>query len=167
MPACDPNVFDAGFTHTTFAVPFMQYALIGRGFKRVVAGSNVPIQLAVQELDSTFGRLYSMNPEGGAYVQILYPPASGLSTIRMPPFDGGVFDTPVFHDIPVTLTGVALDFTRMVGMSLGSFLYQYASSVSQPTGFYTGRFKMVNGDKTTVTEEMFFFELIAPIVTPL
>src|SRR4029450_3669075 len=62
MPSFDPNCFDVVCFDAAFSVPYMQKAVIGRGFRRLRAGSAIPIVLYIQQMDSSPGRLFSLNP---------------------------------------------------------------------------------------------------------
>jgi len=127
----DPNVFDTGVFDTTYAVPFMQKAVIGRGFHRLVAGSSLPIQLYIQEGDTSPGRLFSLNPETSVQVQLYNPDG----TVKVP-------------------------YASMTNMALGVYAYQHTTLVGDSKGKYEMDFKMVNGDKTTITDKMLVCEVI-------
>lgn len=159
MPGFDPNCFDIACFDAAFSVPYMQKAVIGRGFRRLRAGSAIPIVLYVQEMDSSPGRLFSLNPEL-VQLQILLPHGvEGGVTIQYG-FDLSVFDPNAFSGGTVFYPGLRIIYTNMTNKGLGIYEYIHQSLPTDFLGKYTGNFKMVNGDKTTITESQLFFELI-------
>jgi hypothetical protein len=159
MPGFDPNCFDTACFDAAFSVPYMQKALIGRGFRRLRAGSAIPIVLYIQQMDSSPGRLFSMNPQT-VQLQIFLPQGvSGGVTIQYA-FDPQVFDPNVFSTGSVFFPGLRLLYTDMSNRGVGVYEYIHQSLTTDVLGKYTGNFKMINGDKTTITESQLFFELI-------
>lgn len=126
----DPFVFDVGVFDALYSVPFMQKCVVGRGYKRLVAGSTVPVTLHIQEGDTTPGRLFSMNPDS-VQVQVYYPDGS-----------------------------VRVGYSHMTNRSLGIYSYHHTTFTYDPRGCYRGNFKMVSGDKVTITEPQLFFEVV-------
>jgi hypothetical protein len=131
MPVLDPLVFDVGMFDAAYAVPFMQKAVMQRGYRRTVSGNTVPVLLYIQQGDTTPGRLYSLNPETSTQIQV-YNPDGTIKTA----------------------------YTSMVNKSLGIYEAVILTASGDPKGQYQGDFKMINGDKTTVTEKVRLFELV-------
>jgi hypothetical protein len=159
MPGFDPNCFDTGAFDAAFTVPYMQKAVIGRGFRRLKAGSARPILLYIQQMDSTPGRLFSMNPQV-VQVQIFLPQGIESGVTIQYGFDPRVFDPGVFSTGSAFYPGLRVIYTDMVNKGIGIYEYIHQSLPTDFLGKYTGNFKMVNGDKTTITESQLFFELI-------
>jgi len=131
MPVLDPLVFDVGMFDAAYAVPFMQKAVMQRGFRRSSGGNTVPLLLYIQQGDTTPGRLYSLDPETSTQIQV-YSPDGTIKTA----------------------------YTNMVNKGLGIYEAVVPTSSSDPKGQYSADFKMVNGDKQTTTEKVRIFELV-------
>lgn len=159
MPGFDPNCFDPVCFEGTFSVPYMQKAVIGRGFRRLKAGSAIPIILYVQQMDSSPGRLFSMNPEL-VQLQIFLPQGVEGGVSIQYGFDPQAFDTNALSGGTVFYPGLRVVYTNMMNKGVGIYEYIHQSLPTDFLGKYTGNFKMVNGDRTTITESQLFFELI-------
>src|SRR4030095_5690879 len=159
MPSFDPNCFDTACFDAAFTVPYMQKAVIGRGFRRLKAGSAIPIVLYIQEMDSSPGRLFSMNPQT-VQVQIFLPAGVDSGVTHQYGFDPAAFDANAFRTGTVSYQGLRVLYTHMQNKGVGVYEYIHQSLPTDFLGKYTGNFKMVNGDKTTITEPQLFFELI-------
>jgi hypothetical protein len=159
MPSFDPNCFDVVCFEGTFSVPYMQKAVIGRGFRRLKAGSAIPIVLYVQQMDSSPGRLFSMDPEL-VQVQIFLPTGAEGGVSIQYGFSSAAFDANAFSAGTVFYPGLRVIYTNMQNKGVGIYEYIHQSLPTDVLGWYTGNFKMVNGDRTTITESQLFFELI-------
>jgi hypothetical protein len=159
MPSFDPNCFDSVCFEGAFSVPYMQKAVIGRGFRRLKAGSAIPIILYVQQMDSSPGRLFSLNPEL-VQLQIFLPTGAGGGVSIQYGFDPQAFDPNAMSGGAVFFPGMRVIYTNMMNKGVGVYEYIHQSLTTDFLGKYTGNFKMVNGDRTTITETQLFFELI-------
>src|SRR4030095_10052808 len=129
MPSFDPNFFDVVCLDAAFSVPYMQKAVIARGFRRLKAGSAIPIVLYIQEMDSSPGRLFSMNPQS-VQIQMYLPPHVEGGITETYTFDPAVFDPEVFATGFTFYAGLAIRYTEMTNKGIGIYEYIHLSQAT-------------------------------------
>ena len=127
----DPLVFDPSIFDAVNVIPSLFKVLVPEQNRYIAAGQGIPITIYIYNMASSPGAKYLFNPDTTPQLQIYKPDGTTLLT-----------------------------YTNMVQSNIGTYTYQYQTSVNDGKGPYSAQFKAVNGDKTMLSKQIVIFEVV-------
>lgn len=131
MAVFDPVVFDPGIFDATDPIPTLLKVRVYPRHRMVKGGQGVTIVIYIVNVDTTPGRVFTLDP-------------SVLPQIALYGPDGSVVQAA----------------TDMVSVSPGEYRYQRDTSVNDTSGPYSAVFTASNGDRDMVTPKMVVYSII-------
>jgi hypothetical protein len=131
MPTFDPLVFDFGTFDANFAVPVLFRFVVPSDMRKTTPGSAISVFTYIKNVSTTEGRSYLMNPDTSVQIELYKPDTTVLQALA-----------------------------TMANQATGLYVYHYQLATNAVVGFYSGKVKAVNGDKTVISPIVKLFEVI-------